>query len=386
MNELIYLDHHAHTPIDPRVLDAMVDCLKTVDGNPHATNLHGERAHQAVERARAQVAALLGARPGEILYTSGATESNNLALRGLVDHLVRTGRTRILVSAGEHASILETARALAADGKIDLALVPLHSDGLVNLDALTELLGDEVGLVSIMAANHEIGTLQPIAEIAKKVHAAGAYFHSDLAQALGKVPIPIEALDLASFSGHKLYGPAGIGGLFVRRSLRRFLRPILTGGAQEVGLRSGTLPLPLCVGLGEACAIAGAESASEQARIAALRDRLLARLEAAGGRLNGCPRHRLAGNINIAFDGVDGEALLLAVRSRVSISTGSACSSKGVEPSHVLLALGQAPEQAERAIRIGLGVTTREADVDAAAEAILQGVQVLRGMGSRRVA
>ncbi|WP_447725538.1 cysteine desulfurase family protein [Sphingomonas koreensis] len=386
MNDLIYLDHHAHTPIDPRVLAAMVECLQTVDGNPHATNLHGERAHRAIEQARAQVAGLLGAQHGEIIFTSGATESNNLALRGVLAHLGRTGRTRILVSAGEHASVLETVRALAAEGAIDLAFVPLRGNGLVDLDALTALLDDRVGLVSIMAANHEIGTLQPIAEIAKEVRAAGAYFHSDLAQALGKVSVPIEALDLASFSGHKLYGPAGIGGLFVRRSLRRFLRPILTGGGQEVGLRSGTLPLPLCVGLGEACAIADAEFALGQIRVATLRDRLLARLEGAGGRLNGCPRHRLAGNINIAFDGVDGEALLLAVRDRVSISTGSACSSAGVEPSHVLLAIGQTPEQAERAIRIGLGLTTREADVDAAADAILEGVAVLRGTGARRVA
>lgn len=386
MNDLIYLDHHAHTPIDPRVLAAMIDCLQTIDGNPHATNLHGERAHHAVEEARGRVAALLGAQSAEIVFTSGATESNNLALRGLVDQLVSTGRTRMLVGAGEHASVLETARVLAAEGRVYLDIVPLTLDGRVDLEALSDLLDHRVGLVSIMAANHEIGTLQPLAEIAAKVRGAGAYFHSDLAQALGKIPVPLDALDLASFSGHKLYGPLGIGGLFVRRSIRRLLRPMITGGAQEAGLRSGTLPLALCVGLGEACAIAQAESADEQRRLTALRDRLLERLQAAGGRLNGSAEYRLANNINIAFDGVDGEALLLSLRNRISISTGSACTSRGVEPSHVLLAIGQSPEQAERAIRIGLGRSTRLEDVEAAADAILAAISVLGNMPSRRVA
>lgn len=386
MNDPVYLDHHAHTPLDSRVLVALTDCLQTIDANPHATNLHGENAHRAVEKARAQVAALLGADAGEIIFTSGATESNNLALRGLVDHCLRAGRNRILVGAGEHPSVLETARALADSHAIKVVLVPLRSDGLVDLDALAGLLDKHVGLVSIMAANHEIGTVQPLAEIAALARASGALVHSDLAQALGKVPVPIAAIDLASFSGHKLYGPSGIGGIYVRRAIRRFLRPIITGGGQELGLRSGTLPLPLCVGLGEASAIATAEGAAEQIRIAGLRDRLLARFEQAGGRLNGSATRRLAGNINIAFDGVDGEALLLAVRHQVSISTGSACSSTGIEPSHVLLALGQTPEQAERAIRISIGRTTRLEEIDTAATAILAAVEMLRNMGARRVA
>lgn len=386
MSDPVYLDHHGHTPVDPRVLAVMIECLRSTDGNPHASNLHGAHAHAQIEDARARIADLLGVQSGEIIFTSGATESNNLALRGIVTYLEEVGRARILVSAGEHPSILETARQLETEGRVSLDIVPLATDGRVDLCKLESMLDDDVGLVSVMSANHEIGTLQPVSEIGEMARRNGALFHSDAAQAVGKAPLSLENVDMASFSGHKLYGPHGIGGLYVRRAVRRQLRPIMTGGAQEAGLRSGTLPLSLCVGLGEACAIAKAEAELDRSRIGSLRDRLLARLEGAGGRLNGSRDHRLANNINIAFDGVDGEALLLAVRDRVSISTGSACTSAGLEPSHVLLAIGRTTEQAERAVRIGLGRSTTAEDIEIAGDAILAGVAMLSSMSTKRVA
>jgi cysteine desulfurase len=370
----IYLDYQAHAPLDPRVLSALVQAY-ALEGNPHASHAHGSRAREAVEGAREQIAELLGVRSSEVLFTSGATESNNLAIFGLAAHLRGIGRPRILVGAGEHPSLL----AAAAASGCPVEIVPLCPDGQHDLDALRDALDDGVGLVSLSAANHEVGSIAPLGEIAALCHEAGALLHSDLSQAVASVRIRAAELDLASFSAHKLYGPAGIGALYVRRSLRPKLVPQLVGGGQEGGLRAGTLPAALCVAFGVACALTGTEMDAEGSRLTALRERLLdALLEIPGAKLNGGRSERLPGNINIGFDGVDAEALLVAVKETLSISSGSACTSARLEPSHVLLAMGLSEEEAEQAVRIGLGRGTTEDDVEAATTELTRAVASLR--------
>jgi len=380
----IYLDYQATTPTDPRVVAAMLPYFTEKFGNPHSTShSHGKEAAEAVEAARHQVARLIGADEREIVFTSGATESNNLAIKGVLRFKGET-RRRVVTYVTEHKCVLESARRLGEEG-VEVVLLPVRAEGLVDLDLLARTLDERpTALVSVMAANNEIGVVQPLAEIGALCRERGVLFHSDAAQAVGKVPIDVEAMkiDLLSISGHKIYGPKGIGALYVRRRPRVRLEPLFDGGAQERGVRSGTLPSPLCVGLGEACAIAGAEMAAEAARLRQLRDRLYRGLTRALPEmvLNGDAEHRLPGNLNVGLP-VDGQALLAEV-PELSLSLGSACTSAAVEPSYVLKALGLPDALANGSIRIGLGRFTSEAEVDFAVDRLASAVRRLRAAPS----
>lgn len=371
----IYLDHHAHTQLDPRVATVLARAFVDFDANPHSTHVHGEAAKSAVDQARTEIATLVGVEAGEIVFTSGATEANNIALQGLAKRLIAVGTPRVLVGAGEHPSVLEPVRNTSG---ITVAEIPLTASGTVDLDQLDALLADGVGLVSVAPANHEIGIIQPIGVIAERVRAAGALMHCDLAQCAGRIRTDPSHFDLASLSAHKMYGPTGIGALVVRRKIRRHIHPLVRGGGQEVAVRPGTVPVALAVAFGEACEIAGREMDAETIRLAGLRDRLLENLRVGGGMAVNGAGARLACNANLSFEGVDGEALAMHVRPLVSLSTGSACTATSIEPSHVLTALRLPQLRAEGAIRIGLGRATTEQDVDTAAAAILDAVRALR--------
>jgi cysteine desulfurase len=372
-NRPIYLDNQATTPCDPRVLQAMLPWFTEQFGNPHsAEHVMGRSAEAAVETARAQIAALIGAEAREIVLTSGATESNNIAIKGAARHARRVGdaRRRVITVATEHKCVLESVADLAEDG-FDPIVLPVRRDGTLDPDTLRTALAEPTLLVSVMAANNETGVIQDLADIIPLVKAAGALFHTDAAQAAGKIPLDVAlGIDLLSISGHKLYGPKGIGALYVRRRPRARVAALFSGGNQERGLRSGTLPTPLVVGLGEACRIAAAEMADDTARIAALRDRLWAQLtrDIPGLVLNGHPTQRLAGNLNLTFP-ARSAADLMGENPEICVSTGSACSSAAVEPSYVLRALGLDDTQASRTLRIGIGRFTSAAEIDTAARA-----------------
>ena len=381
----LYMDYNAHAPMDPVVLRRMVTAYEELDANPHATSMEGEAAFGAVTEARGEVAKLISARTNDIVFTSGATEANNLALLGMADRLEANGRPTIVVSAAEHSSVLRAADHLGARGH-DVRRAPLRRDGQLDLERLDVLLDRTVGLVSIAAVNHEIGAVQPIADISSRARAVGALLHSDLAQAAGKVDLDADWFDLGSLSAHKLGGPTGIGALYVSRPLRRVMRALQLGGGQEGGLRSGTLSAPLCVGFGAACTVARQAMPEERARVAELRDRMLAGLIRIGGvEVNGGLQRRVPGNLNVTIRGVDAEALVLRVRPRLSIATGSACTAQSMEPSHVLLALGLSREEAESAVRISLGRFTTEAEVDLAVEILADAVDTLRRVAGRRL-
>ncbi|MFA5969157.1 MAG: cysteine desulfurase family protein [Sphingomonas sp.] len=379
----IYMDYHAHAPLAPEVAEVLADAFQQFDANPHAQHAAGHRSKQALDESRATVARFLGCGIAEVIFTSGATEANNLAFHGMATLLARRGRTRLLVGAGEHASVLAAAEHMAG---FAVETVPLTATGVVDVDALSTLLGPDVGLVSIAWANHEVGAVQPMVQISQIVHASGALLHSDLAQACGHIEIDTAYLDLASVAAHKFCGPVGIGALMVRRTLRPALEPLIVGGGQEGGARSGTTAVPLCVGFAAACDLAGKLQATESARLAQLRDLLLTRLVQANGvNVNGGMEGRLAGNLNVSFENVDGEALVMRVSDLLSVSTGSACSADSLEPSPVLLALGLNATRAESAVRFGLGRFTTEEEVETAARIVLDAVTTLRRM-SRRVA
>jgi cysteine desulfurase len=381
----IYLDNQSTTPLDRRVLDAMLPYFTEHFGNPHSeSHIYGKNAMAAIDRAREEIAALVNADPREIVFTSGATEANNLALKGAAHfaraHPIGRGgggavRDRIVTLATEHKCVLESAAALAREG-FEVVSLPVEPSGLVSLDRLADVLGEHTLIVSIMAAHNEIGVIQPLAEIGALCRAKGVLLHTDAAQAFGKIPLDVEAMkiDLMSISGHKIYGPKGIGALYIRRRPRVRLLPLIDGGGQERGLRSGTLPTPLCVGLGHAAALAAAEMEAEAARLKGLRDRLQASLTGriAGLRVNGDMRHRLPGNLNLSFPGLTAPELLAAC-SGIAMSTGSACTSASVEPSYVLRALGLSDALANASIRLGLGRFTTAAEVDFAADAITAG-------------
>lgn len=376
----VYLDHQATTPLDPRVLERMLPYLSEHFGNPHSLgHAFGWRAESAVAQAREQVAALIGAAPDEIVFTSGATEANNLALKGLAE-AYRGRKGHLVTSAVEHKCVLESCRHLARRGAT-VTVLPVDSRGLVDPGAVAAAIGDDTFAVSIMAAQNEIGTLQPIAEIGAVCAARGVIFHTDAAQAAGKIPLDVAAMGigLMSLSAHKMYGPKGVGALYVRRRPRVRLVAQMDGGGQEGGLRSGTLSPALCVGFGAACAFAAAEMAEEAARLTGLRDRLHRKLTESlpDVDLNGDAERRLPGNLNLAFAGADGEALVAAL-GEVALSTGSACSTGSVEPSYVLAALGLAPDRARASVRIGLGRFTTEGEVDYAAERIVAAVRAAR--------
>jgi len=381
-NQPIYLDHHATTPCDPRVVAAMQPYWSEDFGNPaSASHAFGWRAEAAVENAREEIARAIGAEdPREIVFTSGATESDNLALQGVLRARGVAG-AHLITAATEHPAVLDTCRALAKQGA-SLTVLPVDAGGSVRVDELARAITRETLLVSVMAANGEIGALAPLAEIAAVCAERGVLLHSDAAQAVGKLPLAVAALgvDLLSISGHKLYGPKGVGALYVRRRRRSgerlVLAPLQYGGGQERGLRSGTLPAALIVGFARAVSLAVAEQPAESLRLAALRDRLFALLRERAGdvQLNGAAAPRLAGNLNVAFDGADADAVIARL-SELALSTGSACSSAKPEPSHVLTALGLASARIKSSLRIGLGRFTTAAEIDFAAERIAEEVR-----------
>jgi cysteine desulfurase len=351
------------------------------DSNAHAAASHD--THVAVENARSKVAHLASVSPSEVVFVSGATEANNLAIQGLKNHLHAVGRRRVIVCAAEHASVLAAAEGLG--NSFEVVRAPIERDGVIDLNALAAAATSATGIISVAAANHEIGTVQPIADIARMAAKCGAFFHSDLAQAAGKIPLELDGVHLASISAHKLYGPLGIGALLVRRPVRRLMQPLIRGGGQEGGLRSGTLAAPLCIAFGTACELAAAELSHQAAQLGKLRGRLLVGLQRRieGMSVNGGLDNRLPGNLNIGFDGVDAEALVMRVRDSLAIATGSACDAHSLEPSHVLLALGLSREQAESSIRIGLGHSTTEEDIDRAIELVAAAVYELRAVRYR---
>jgi cysteine desulfurase len=373
-NRPVYLDNQATTRCDPRVLAVMLPWFAEQYGNPHSVeHAMGLAAEEAVEQARAQVAALIGADAKEVVFTSGATESNNIAIKGAARHAVRVGDTRRIVTvATEHKCVLESVADLAQEG-FEPVFLPVGSDGLVDPDALRAALAVPTLLVSVMAVNNETGVVQDIAGLAAIAKEAGALFHTDAAQAVGKIPLDAQGwrVDLLSVSGHKIYGPKGVGALFVRRRPRVRLAPLFSGGGQERGLRSGTLPTPLIVGLGEACRLAAAEMAEEANRIGGLRVRLLDQLRAAIPALevSGSMTARIAGNLNLTFPRATAVELM-ARAPELCVSSGSACSSATLEPSYVLRAMGLSEDAAGRSLRIGIGRFTSPADIDYAAAAL----------------
>ncbi|WP_424811110.1 cysteine desulfurase family protein [Roseococcus sp. YIM B11640] len=380
-NRPIYLDHHATTPMDPRVLACMRPWWEENFANPHSVeHALGRAAEEAVEAARAQVAALIGAEAREVIFTSGATESNNIAIKGAARFAgtsaggeARGGKgspRRVITLATEHKCVLESVRDLGAEG-FEPVILPVRPDGLLDLDVLREALETPTLLVSVMAVNNETGVIQDLAAIGALVKEAGALFHTDAAQGAGRIPLDVNEIraDLMSVTAHKIYGPKGVGGLYIRRRPRVRLAPLFSGGGQERGLRSGTLPAPLIIGFGEAARIAAAEGTLDAGRIAGQRQILLDGLKAAipGLRVNGSMEARVSGNLNLTFPGgVDAQALMAAVPD-LCLSTGSACSSAEIAPSYVLGAMGIREPEARATLRIGLGRFTSPAEAEKAA-------------------
>jgi cysteine desulfurase len=380
MHAPIYLDHHATTPVDPRVLEAMLPYFGPRFGNA-ASRSHrfGWEAEKAVEQARRRVAALAGAAPREIVFTSGATESVNLALKGAIEACRGRGN-HLIAMATEHKAVLDTIRRLERSG-VSATLLPCDPDGLLDLERLEQAIRPETVLVSIMHANNEIGVIQRVDAIGALCRRHGVLFHCDAAQSFGKIPVSVrdDSIDLMSLSAHKLYGPKGVGALCIRRGLAPAAQ--MDGGGHEFGFRSGTLNVPGIVGFGEACAIAAAEMAAEAARMTMLRDGLLARLQSdvSAVKVNGSMTRRLPGNVNVRFPGVDAEALLMSL-PEIALSTGSACSSASVEPSHVLRALGLSPAEARSSVRIGIGRFNTEEEIDYAGARLGSAVNKLRSL------
>ena len=379
----IYMDNHATTPVDPRVFQAMTPYFTTVFGNAASRNhSFGWEAEEAVEKARKQVADLIGATAKEIVWTSGATESNNLAIKGVAEMYAERGN-HIITAATEHKAVLDTCKRLEKDG-LRVTYLPVQQNGLIDLDQLREAVTDKTVLVSIMYANNEIGVIQPIAEISKIAKSKGALLHTDATQAVGKVPVDVnkDGVDLLSVSGHKMYGPKGVGALYVRRRNPRVqLTAQIDGGGHERGMRSGTLNVTGIVGLGEAAALAKAEMAGESKRLAHLRDKLKDKLMAELDEvyINGSMEHRLPNNLNISFAYVEGESLLMGIND-IAVSSGSACTSATLEPSYVLKALGAGDDLAHSSIRFGVGRFNTEEEVDYVAATVIDVVRKLRDL------
>lgn len=379
----IYLDYQSTTPCDPRVLEKMMPYFCEDFGNPHSRNhAHGWVAEDAAEEAREQIADLIGASAKEVIFTSGATESNNLAIKGAA-HFYKELKNHIITVVTEHKCVLDSCRHLEQEG-FDVTYLPVQENGLIDLEELKAAITDKTVLVSIMAVNNEIGVIQPIKEIGEICRERGVFYHCDAAQAVGKIPMDVDEMkiDLMSISGHKLYGPKGIGALYVRRKKPRVrLVPLINGGGQERGMRSGTLAPALCVGLGEACRIAGQDMEEDTKKIKMLQDRFMAKIynELDEVYLNGDLQQRIPGNINISFAYVEGEGLMMGMKE-LSISSGSACTSASLEPSYVLRALGVEEELAHTSLRIGFGRFTTEEEMDYAANKIISVVKKLREM------
>jgi len=377
----IYMDNHATTPVDPRVFEAMKPFFTHTFGNSASRNhSFGWGAEEAVEKARKQVADLIGATPKEIVFTSGATESDNLALKGVAQMYAEKGN-HIITAATEHKAILDTCKRLEKEG-LRVTYLAVQQNGLVDVDQLKDAITDKTILISIMHANNEIGVLQPVREIGRIAHERGVLFHSDGTQAVGKVPVNVleDNIDLLSISAHKMYGPKGVGALYVRRRNPRVqLTAQIDGGGHERGMRSGTLNVPGIAGLGEACAIAKKEMAEEAKRLSYLRDKLKDRLLASLDEvyINGTMEHRLPNNLNISFAYVEGESLLMGIND-IAVSSGSACTSATLEPSYVLKALGAGDDLAHSSIRFGLGRFNTEDEVDYVAAKVIDVVKKLR--------
>ena len=381
----IYMDHHATTSVDPRVVEMMLPFFHEEFGNA-ASRSHsfGWRAENAVEEAREKVARLIGARGKEIVFTSGATESNNLAIRGVVEFLRDKG-DHVVTCATEHNAVLDPLRTLEKRGLVHVTRLPVDRSGRVEPDAVARAIGPRTVLLSIMFANNEIGTIHPVDEIGKVAKDKGVLFHTDATQAVGKIPVDVAAagIDLLSLTAHKLYGPKGVGALYVRsREPRVRLVPQMDGGGHERGLRSGTLNVPGIVGLGRACELAGAEMAAESSRVRILRDRLSERIlgEVDEATVNGSTADRLPGNLNLAFTYLEAESLLMALADDVALSSGSACTSATLEPSHVLKAIGVPDLLAHGSIRFGLGRWNTVEEVDTVAKRVIAEVARLRAL------
>ncbi len=379
----IYLDNHSTTPVDPRILQVMLPYFTEKFGNAASRNhAFGWEAEAAVEAARAQIAELIHADPKEIIFTSGATESNNLALKG-VAAMYREKGDHVITVATEHRAILDTAKRLEKDG-LKVTYLPVPSNGIVNPDDVKNAITDRTILISVMMANNEIGTINPVAEIGKIAKERWLVFHSEATLGVGKIPVDVQAMgiDVMSFSSHKLYGPKGVGALYVRRRNPRVrLAAQMDGGGHERGMRSGTLPVPLIVGFGEACRIAGEIMPAESARLTAMRERLYAAITKGLDEvyLNGHPTQRLPHNLNISFAYVEGEAMLMGLKD-IALSSGSACTSATLEPSYVLRSLGVGSDLAHSSIRFGLGRFNTDEEIDFVAERVIQAVTKLREM------
>ncbi|MGJ3247202.1 MAG: IscS subfamily cysteine desulfurase [Elainellaceae cyanobacterium] len=379
----IYLDCHSTTPLDERVLNAMLPYFTQHFGNPASiTHAYGWEAEAAVKKAREILADAIHASPDEIIFTSGATEADNLAIKGVAEAYVSSGRHIITVQT-EHSAVLDPCRYLESLG-FDITYLGVQPDGLVNLAELEQAFRPDTILVSVMAANNEIGVLQPLASIGALCHKRHVLFHTDAAQAIGKIPLHVNEMqiDLMSLTAHKVYGPKGIGALYVRRRNPRVqLAPQLHGGGQERGMRSGTLYTPQIVGFAEAVNLAQSEMTSESQRLLRLRDRLWNALKELGGVcVNGHLTQRLPGNLNISIEGVDGQALLLGLQPTMAVSSGSACTSADMSPSHVLTALGHSKENAYASIRFGLGRFNTADEIDRVAQQAIATIQSLRGV------
>lgn len=383
MKKPMYMDNHATTPCDPRVVEAMVPYLTEHFGNASSRNhAYGWTAEEAVDYAREQVGNLLGASPKEIIFTSGATEGDNMALKGGMEFYASKGK-HLITSPIEHKAVIDTARWLERNG-CEVTWLPVGDDGIVSAEAVEAAIRPDTVMVSLMHGNNEIGVLNPIKEIGQICKEKGVLFHTDAAQTVGRVPIDVNdmGIDMLALSAHKMYGPKGIGALYVRRRRPRVrLAPLFHGGGHERGMRSGTLPVHQIVGLGKAAELCAKELEAEYKRTVILRDRLLGKLEANVPEIliNGSMEHRLPGNLNVSFTFVEGESMLMALRD-VAVSSGSACTSASLEPSYVLRALGLDDENAHSSIRFGLGRFNTEAEVDEVAELVIQAVKRLRAL------
>ena len=376
----VYLDYQATTPVDPRVLERMIPYFTQKFGNPHSrSHAYGWEAEAAVEQAREEVASLIGANEKEIIFTSGATESNNIALKG-VARFYKDKKNHIITLMTEHKCVLDSARHLEQEG-FEVTYLPVQPNGLLDLEVLKGAIKDNTLLVSVMALNNEIGVIQPLAEIGKICRERGVFFHTDAAQAFGKIPLDVEAMniDLMSISGHKIYAPKGVGALFVRRRPRVRIEALISGGGQERGMRSGTLATPLVVGLGEAARLAKLEMGKDNEHVNRLADKFLAAtLDAIPDvYLNGDREQRYAGNINLSFAYIEGESMIMALKD-LAVSSGSACTSASLEPSYVLRALGVGDELAHTSIRFGFGRFTTDEEVDYAIQVITGSIAKLR--------
>ena len=380
----IYLDNHSTTPMDPRVLESMLPYFTEKFGNAASRNhAFGWDAEEGVEAARKQIAKLIHADAKEIVFTSGATESNNLALKGVVEMYHEKG-DHIITSSTEHRAVLDTAKALEAKRGVKVTYLPVDKFGMVNPEDVRNAITDKTILISVMFANNEIGTINPVKAIGKIAKEKGILFHCDATQGVGKVPIDVQdmGIDLMSFSAHKIYGPKGVGALYVRKKNPRVrIAAQMDGGGHERGMRSGTLPVPLMVGFGKACELCEQEMAADAARLSVMRDRLHATITKAleDVYLNGHPTERLPHNLNISFAYVEGESLLMGCKE-IALSSGSACTSATLEPSYVLRALGVGAELAHSSIRFGLGRFTLDEEVDYAGKRIIETVTKLREM------